>query len=121
MKALTNKSCNWEWIDIDNNLHEMQKIVGGHIELIPIAGISLYCNEEGKLEELPPTACWINPDDGTIIDVLCGNLIVFGPSDQDGNETDATEKTLEILKKHLILVYAVEKDEGTILIIEPRA
>jgi hypothetical protein len=120
MKALINKNIEWEWIDIKNDLHSIQKIVGGYIELVPIPGVSLYCDEEGKLKELPPTAYWLNPKDGGIVDILCGNLIVFGPYDENGNETDATDKTLELLNKHLVLLETVQVDEDVIMIIEPR-
>jgi hypothetical protein len=38
-----------------DHLKEMQKLVGGYVEVTagPTAGSSLWCNEEGLLEELP--------------------------------------------------------------------
>lgn len=41
-------------IDKQNSLEQMQKIVGGYIEVIPIAGgKTLVVNEEGLLQQLP--------------------------------------------------------------------
>lgn len=41
--------------EINGELHEMQEIVGGHIECINIAdNILCVCNEEGKLIGLTP-------------------------------------------------------------------
>ena len=37
-------------------LKELQKFVGGYIELVPCADRVAYCNEEGRLNGLPPNA-----------------------------------------------------------------
>ena len=39
---------------IDNTLDELQSIVGGYIEVVPLTFDSvIICNEEGKLRDLP--------------------------------------------------------------------
>ena len=41
-------------IDKQNSLEQLQKIVGGYIEVVPIAGgKTLVVNEEGLLQQLP--------------------------------------------------------------------
>jgi len=41
-------------VEIAGNLDSMQKLVGGLIEMVPIAeGLSLVCNEEGAVMMLP--------------------------------------------------------------------
>lgn len=68
-----------------------QKVVGGYIELVPCSyNITVYCNEEGKIQGLPPnhraTALfgeWLQP-----WDIIAGNVIVVGPPDKDGYDTD---------------------------------
>jgi len=41
-------------IDKQNSLEQMQKIVGGYIEVVPVAGgKTLVVNEEGLLQQLP--------------------------------------------------------------------
>lgn len=41
--------------DLQNDLESMQKLVGGYIENLRISqDLHLVCNEEGKLQGLPP-------------------------------------------------------------------
>ena len=40
--------------NISPSLKNLQRIVGGHIETVPVIdGVVLICNEEGKLQNLP--------------------------------------------------------------------
>lgn len=60
--------------EIDNELEELQRIVGGYIECVPFPGVPdavLICNEEGKLKELTPNIFFGS-------DVIRGTLIVAG-------------------------------------------
>lgn len=42
------------WQEIENDLKTMQQIVGGYVEEIKIfSDLSVLCNEEGKLRDLP--------------------------------------------------------------------
>jgi hypothetical protein len=65
----------------DFSLEEMQKIVGGYIEIVhvPRSRDLIVLNEEGKLEGLPlnqkATALYANP-----MDCIVGNVLVC-PSD----------------------------------------
>lgn len=44
-----------EVMEIENELHALQEIVGGHIECVGVIdNIVCVCNEEGKLKGLPP-------------------------------------------------------------------
>lgn len=46
-----------EYREIDGSLESMQEIVGGYIEAVDLPeGLVLVCNEEGKLENLNPSA-----------------------------------------------------------------
>lgn len=67
------------------SLEEMQKFVGGYIEMpsLPdIDGATLVCNEEGKIQRLPPSATlfYSHPRSGerTMYDVVLGPLMVLG-------------------------------------------
>jgi hypothetical protein len=42
-----------EEVMIENELHDMQSVVGGYIEMIPYKDVFIVCNEEGKLIGLP--------------------------------------------------------------------
>lgn len=63
--------------DIENELKAFQNVVGGWIETVNLTGdFILICNEEGKLNGLPP-----NRDLG--FDVIVGTFLVVG---EDGEE-----------------------------------
>ena len=70
---------------IPHTLQAMQALVGGPIQAVypfeePVA---LICNEEGKLEGLPPNrGLW--GKDGTLYDVICGTFFLCAaPPDED--------------------------------------
>lgn len=70
---------------IPHTLQAMQALVGGSIQAVhpfdePMA---LICNEEGKLEGLPPNrGLW--DEDGTLYDVVCGTFFLCAtPPDED--------------------------------------
>jgi len=63
-------------------LEQLQKIVGGLIEYVPIHdGGYMYCNEEGKLLGLPP-----NPYATELIDfgdVIVGDVVVMQKGEEE--------------------------------------
>ena len=71
--------------DIEPGLRSLQAAVDGPIQAVypyedPVA---LICNEEGKLEGLPPNrGLW--DKDGTLYDVICGTFFLCAaPPDED--------------------------------------
>lgn len=93
----------WEWRTIPNTLKAKQAIVDGRIELVDIeAEASIYVNEEGKLLNLDPAAVWFDVTSGEPWDVLCGPILVCGPSDDDGNETSLTEEGLAQVRASIL-------------------
>lgn len=73
-----------EVIKIPNTLEAKQKFVDGFIEAAypsrdPIAVI---VNEEGKINGLPLNRALYN-DDGEMVDVVCGNMMVVGLTEDD--------------------------------------
>ena len=75
---------------ITDSLKGMQQIVGGYIELFETteSEIDLFCNEEGKLLGLPLNRALRN-DNGDIYDIICGNFIIVGLTEEDfGDLTD---------------------------------
>ena len=71
-------------------LDDYQKIVGGYIEVVVLAdGCSMYVNEEGKLDGLPVNAA------ATVLvpgDVIVGNVLIVGPTDDEGDDTDIPDE-----------------------------
>ncbi len=85
---------------IINGYEDINAAVGGFIEAVPIAsGFTLYCNEEGKLTNLDPIAYWVV--NGEPHDVLVGSLVLIGPPDEEGEDTDVTPEMLDLVGKHL--------------------
>jgi hypothetical protein len=69
------------YIDKDNSLEEMQSIVDGYIESVPIFnGVDIFVNEEGKLMNLPVNRLILH--NGNIIDMLVGNIIISASDDE---------------------------------------
>lgn len=68
---------------IDNTLEGMQAIVGGYIEYVPLAddrNACLYCNDEGKIDGLPPNRRLGN-------DIIAGTFFISG---SDAGEYDCS-------------------------------
>ena len=101
--------------EIENTLEELQKIVGGYIE-IPFLSevfnnneIDVIINDEGKfIDGLKPEIAVIYGETGRVLDVVYGNCI-FASHDDEGNTTALTEEqkkvVMEELKTEVILTY----------------
>lgn len=86
---------------IPHTLQAMQALVGGPIQAVypfeePVA---LICNEEGKLEGLPPNrGLW--DEDGTLYDVVCGTFFLCAaPPDGDSFESLGEEQLARYEKR----------------------
>jgi hypothetical protein len=91
----------WTFMDIERDLASFQQIVGGYAEGVTVCSAAeLYCNEEGKLLELPPSALWVV--DGKVHDTLMGTVFLTGPIDEDGYETSLTAEGFEGAKKYIM-------------------
>jgi len=73
-----------EETDIGEQLEDLQAVVGGYIEIATrfSDGTVLLCNEEGKLLGLP-TNRYLTYSDGTLFDLLVGNLFICGAAGSD--------------------------------------
>lgn len=83
-----------------DGLSFLQGVVGGWIESVPTdESITIYCNEEGKIDGLPynpvAMAFWANHDPYGCIenasDYIAGNIVILGPVDDEGNSTDVPD------------------------------
>lgn len=73
--------------EIDNTLEAKKAIVGGWIQFVPIEdGLSLWCNDDGKVNGLKPNFNWVH--EGQIFDVICGDVYFTGPADDEGYDID---------------------------------
>lgn len=77
----------------DRELEELQRLVGGWVEYVPVLGedgnplLSLFCNEEGKIEDLPPNGRANHLFGGALNegDYLVGGVVLMGPPDDKGD------------------------------------
>lgn len=84
-----------------------QKVVGGWIELVPNPhDVTVYCNEEGKIQGLYPNSratelfgAWLQR-----WDIIAGNVIVVGPPDEEGNDTDLNADYWLARAKEIVVV-----------------
>ena len=70
--------------EIDDSLESMQSVVGGHIEEYQpfhddndprVDDVAIFCNEEGKLNRLPPSRA-IAGEDGQLLDIIVGPFFI---------------------------------------------
>ena len=91
-------------------LEDEQEIVGGWIELLPLGtlddnGIQAFCNDEGKLMGLAPTALLGTEEDGFFkpYDFVAGN-IMFAGFDEDGETIGLTDEQIELIRGMFVKV-----------------
>lgn len=72
-------------IELGHSLAEMQKAVGGSIQILyPFEDpVALVCNDEGKLLRLPANRA-LRDKSGAVYDIVCGDFFLCGaPPDSD--------------------------------------
>lgn len=87
MKMLVIKTDGTVTLAEKNGLESLQEAVGGWIEGIDIGGgAMMYCNEEGKLNSLPPNwiATKLYEKVHGLNDVIMGNVTIVGCISPDG-------------------------------------
>lgn len=66
---------------VNNTLQDMQRLVGGHLEVLSLPdGGNLVCNENGKLLILPQNRA-IKDKAGKVLDVINGTCFICGSKD----------------------------------------
>lgn len=93
-------------IEIENTLEAFQARVGGDIEAVHLNDdLVAVCNEDGKLEELPPVALLLSPDGSIAYDALCGPVVICRV---EGDEfTDIQPGDARLMRRSLFVLPAV--------------
>ncbi len=107
MKVLVLSNGELKETKIGTELEDLQKIVGGYIE-IPFLGdkflnngIDVIINEEGKLiEGLKAEIAIVDEKRGNILDIVYGNCI-FASHDEAGETIGLTEEQIKFVKEEL--------------------
>lgn len=107
MKVLVLTNGNFETKEIENELEDLQKIVGGYIEVPFLTetftknGIDVIINEEGKfIEGLRPEIAIVDRNTNQVLDVVMGNCI-FASHDEEGETIPLTEEQYKIVMTEL--------------------
>ena len=93
--------------EIGSGLEDLQKIVGGYIE-IPFLGNKFYengidviINEEGKLIiGMKPEIAIVDEEKGIILDIVYGNCI-FASHDEEGETIGLNEEQMQVVTEEL--------------------
>jgi hypothetical protein len=107
MKVLVLSNGELKAQDIGTGLEDLQKIVGGYIE-IPFLGhkfldngIDVIINEEGKfIEGLKAEIAIVDEKHGNILDIVYGNCI-FASHDEAGETIGLNEAQIQIVTEEL--------------------
>ena len=94
--------------EINNTLEELQRIVGGYIEIPYLSdvfsenNIDMIINEEGKfIEGLKPEIAIVDGEEGKILDLVYGNCI-FASHDEEGETVGLNDNQIMIVSGELI-------------------
>ena len=107
MKVLVLSNGELKEQEIGNELEDLQKIVGGWIEIPFLSqkfldnGIDTIINEEGKLiEGMKAEIAIVDEKHGSILDIVYGNCI-FASHDEAGETIGLTEKQMQVVSEEL--------------------
>lgn len=107
MKVLVLSNGELKQQDIGTGLEELQKIVGGYIEIPFLSrvfrdhAIDMIINEEGKfIEGLKAEIAIVDEEQGNILDIVYGNCI-FASHDNEGNTTGLTDEQVKVVEEEL--------------------
>lgn len=94
--------------EINNTLEELQRIVGGYIEIPYLSdvfsenNIDVIINEEGKfVEGLKPEIAIVDGKEGKFLDLIYGNCI-FASHDEEGETVGLNDNQIMIVSGELI-------------------
>lgn len=107
MKALVLSNGELKEQEIGNELEDLQKIVGGYIEIPFLSqkfldnGIDTIINEKGKLiEGMKAEIAIVDEKRGNILDIVYGNCI-FASHDEAGETIGLTEAQMQVVSEEL--------------------
>jgi len=88
----------------ESQLKVLQEAVGGWVQAVDFTpDLTLWCNEEGKLQGLPinPMATFLWEKYFGFTDVICGNVIFTGGTGDEGETLGLNEETAKELRDFL--------------------
>jgi len=102
-----------------DSLQTLQTAVGGWVQAIDLASdLSMWCNEEGKLNSLPhnPYAQFMWDEVfGAHTDYLVGDIVLTGGTDSEGETIGLTQEQVDIIKAVTVKVQKFVEPSITII------
>lgn len=91
---------------IENTLKAHQSYVNGLIQAVSLTPkIIVICNDEGKLQQLPPNRAWV--DSSGVVDFFAGNIMCLRAS---GDEFASIHpEDVDVIESLLILLRSVSR------------
>ena len=88
-----------ELIEMKNELEAMQAIVGGYIEVFPLAqdGVAIVCNEEGKMNGMPLNRPIYH--NGEMVEIIAGTFFIAGDDISIGEFVSLTDEQIALYKE----------------------
>lgn len=118
MKVLVLSNGKLEVKEIENTLEELQKIVGGYIEVPFLSrafndnGIDVIINEEGKfIDDCKPEIAIVDGNTKQVLDVVMGNCI-FASHNEEGDTTELTEEQMKVVMQELKMDVTLAYQDG---------
>lgn len=118
MKTLVLSNGKLKEKEIDNTLEELQKIVGGYIEIPRLCkrfsdnGVDAIINEEGKyIDGMRPEIAIVDSKTGAALDIVYGNCI-FASHNDEGETISLNEEQVEIVMEELRMEIVLVNTEG---------
>ncbi|PFB17058.1 hypothetical protein CN399_08865 [Bacillus cereus] len=85
----------------EHTLDTVQQFVGGMIQPIRVnSSVTLWMNEEGKMQQLEPNFNLLNKE-GVPVDTVVGNVIIAG-TNSEGDDVSLTDEEIELLQERFI-------------------
>lgn len=82
----------------EHSLENLQQFVGGYVQAIRITdSITMWMNEEGKLQGLEPNFVMVN-EGVTSTDTIVGNVLIAG-TNQEGDDVSLTDQEIKLLQE----------------------
>lgn len=102
--------------EIEHTLENLQKEVGGSIEAVyPFEDrVAIICNDEHKINGMQMNRC-LRDQDGEIYDILDGNLLVVGLTEQDFGSL--TPEQIEKFSEHFATPEMFVKMNGNLVVL----
>ncbi len=85
----------------EHSLDTVQQFLGGYLQAIRINNsVTMWMNEEGKMQQLPPNFLFVNKE-GTPLDTIVGNVLIAG-TNSEGDDVSLTDEEIEMLQEKFL-------------------